>query len=342
MTVYDSRDTAHAQAKNQPPDLFGVPGESWSKYAEQVANGADYMLFHPFQDLTNSVSILAGLITGNGKATHDALGRLLDWAGNNQTGALKGWVQKQLQGVYQEIFKLQVYLIKLIALEVGDLRKWVVAQLALEAKRRIEGDKREHKFTLEQIHSLHALIEHEAASAYRAGFSDRLGVASRIVDYLANHNGIVGPIVRDLTSGILDLLSVDDPVARLAVGFILRHFISKLGVDRLAGDAVSELLAPLLGQPRPRNLPDVIRDVSARLGALEGQQEQFWTHGGSEVEQAGSEWATITSPLVDAAIVAWLGEALVDPEAWARQITDVIEPVMTAAKDAAVTLIKDA
>lgn len=328
---------AHA---SHPP--AGSQQNGFMHWLDQVSQATDYMWTHPISDLSEGLSLFAGLVTGNGKAAQAAANRLIGWQSQNQTGALKRWTQGQIAALEHQVVEAQAFTIHLVHVAVDALFRQLTGMLEAEADSRIRGDKREHRYTAQQIRALHSAIEHEAASAYRAGFSGRLGVASRLADYLINHNGLVSAITRDLISGILDLASVDDPIARLAVGFLLKHVIQRLGVDKLAGSALSELLAPLLGNPRPRNLPEVIRDVSGRLGALEGQQAQFWAHGGSDVEQAGQQWAAITHPLIDAALLAWLGEAVIDPERWARQLSGAVNGPMNAAATEMHKLIKDA
>ena len=135
------------------------------------------------------------------------------------------------------------------------------------------------------------------------------------------------PELRDMVGvaikAILDLVSVDDPLARIALGFVIRDLIDKLGVDKLVGNLIQDLLAPILGEPKPRNLHAVIADMGQRLVAAESFEETFTADGGSEVEQAGRLWRDITQPAAAAAIVAFTATAIVNPDGWAKTITAI-------------------
>lgn len=342
VTVFTSRDRTAAQAAAEQQMSGSSSGETPLKLIGQISQASDWILTHPIESITNTLSGFAALVTGNGDALHNALGRLIGWTGTNQTGALKSWVQKQLAGVYQSIFSQQQYTLSLIRLTVKELTQRIHFLVSREARRRMHADRRQHAFTVREIRALNSRINHEAASAYRAGFSGRLAGIARILDYLGAHNDVSSRLIRDAVSGVLDLASVDDPLARIALSFLLKHVIDKLGIDRLAGDAARQLLAPLTGSPRPSGLSGVIRDLSDRLGAAESFAETFWTHGGSDVEQAGQQWSALLAPGTDIALLAWLGQAYADPSAWARELLDVTEPVMSAAADVMHTLIKEA
>lgn len=168
--------------------------------------------------------------------------------------------------------------------------------------------------------ALHQLIEREAASGYRLGYSQRIDTLTKLLDYTATRNPLVRDLVNSLGTGVIDLIGVDDPIARYILAKLASQLTGKLGVDHLAGEAVQGLLGPLLGQPRPNDLHDVVADITARLGSLESWQAQFFADGGSEVEQAGELWQTITSPLVSVAMIAFFTGAVIDPTGWANDI----------------------
>lgn len=316
-------------------------GNAFMRYLDSVSQATDYMLTHPISDMANALSAFAGLVTGNGNATRDAVSRMMGWAISNPIASLKTWVIKQVAALAQQIQRNYDFLIKLIF--KSNETTWAHFTKADKSERyhRILGDKRAEIYALRHVRALHSLIEREAAGAYRAGYQGRIGDISKVAEYLAEHNPIVKRLVADLISGALDLASVDDPIARLALSFAAKHIIERLGVDKIAGRALSDLLAPLLGDPRPHSLPAVITDISARLGALEGQQAQFWTDGGAEVEQAGEQWSAITSPLVDAALIGWMAQAVTDPQRWARELSGAVEPVLNGAHDLMTKLLRE-
>lgn len=342
MTAKTATDSAAKKARQEQQAKGSNGNTGLLGYIDDVSHAADWIITHPFSSVINTLSAFAAAVTGNHAAFIKADGRLIGWAQANPISALKQWARNQLNALQAQLFKLQVFLLHYIYVSEQRILKLALSAVAHERSRRIAEIKRAEKLARREVAALHSAIEHEAASAYRAGFDGRLSDISRIVEYLAAHNSVTSRLVRDLAAGVLDLASVDDPLARLALGFLLRQLVDRLGVDRLAGAALSDLLSPLLGSPRPNSLPGVIRDVSDRLGALEAQQATFWEHGGSDVEQAGSLWAGITSPLADAAVLAWLAEGVADPVAWADQIADVFNPLLTGVKDVIVAGIREA
>lgn len=341
MSVFTAKARARKLARQQQQSGGSSQPGGFLGWLEQTSKATDYLLTHPISDLANSLSVFAALVTGNGQALHSAAARLIGWVQSNPIASLKTWVIKQLAGLQTQIVRLQAFTIRLVHISEDALFAQLSRMIAHERNRRIADVKSAERKARREVNALHSIIEHEAASAYRAGFDNRLSDISRIVDYLAAHNSITSRLVKDLASGVLDLAAVDDPLARLALSFLLRQLVDRLGIDRLAGAALSELLRPLLGQPRPNTLPSVIRDVSDRLGALEGQQASFWEHGGSDIEQAGQLWAGITAPLADAAVLAWLAEGVVNPVAWADQISDVLGPLLTGAEKAITAGIRE-
>lgn len=332
-----ARDQAKQQQASQPPPHdTGI-----MHYIDMVSQASDYILTHPVSDLANGLSLLAGLVTGNGKASQDALIRMGGWTQSQPVAALKAWTVRQLSSVSRETFLLQAHLTGLI----GATRRQVEAELARamahERRRREAGDRAAERQARREVTALHHLIEREAAGAYRQGHAGRIAVITRLADYLAAHNSEVSGLLARLTGIVLDLAAVDDPAVRVLAGFLIRHVITRLGLDKVTARATADLLAPVLGNPHPRTLAAVIGDISARLGAIEAQEAQFWADGGAEVEQAGRQWSAITSPVVDIAIVAWLAQAATHPQAWARELSGAVEPVMTGAKDAMSAILRE-
>ena len=167
-----------------------------------------------------------------------------------------------------------------------------------------------------------ATVQTEAASGYKAGNRQRVSAITRITDDLASRN----PVLRDLLSrtvtALLDLLAIDDPLLRLALSVLLKQVISRLGVDRVAGDLLASLIGPLAAGRDPRNLHDVADDLAARVSALEGAWARYMADGGPELDQAGRQWKELASWEMDAALLAFFGLAVADPGAWARDVAD--------------------
>lgn len=184
--------------------------------------------------------------------------------------------------------------------------------------------------------ALHQAIEAEAASGYGGGLHGRLSVVATLLDDLATRNPFIKGLIGDLVRAVLDLVGIENPVARLALSLLLKEVVGKLGVDKVAGDLVNDLVGAITGENHPKTLHDVIAAIDKRLGALEAQWAKFMQHGGPEVEQAGDDWKDITSVLVDSAILATFGLSVADPRAWATGMNDTLG-VVTADTIRAVT-----
>jgi hypothetical protein len=305
-----------------------------------LASGFDYALSHPFSTVINDLRGMVGILTGNGAAVNASANRVMGWVQSTPIASLKAWVLRQLAKLRAELNADMLAMIKLYFLLNKVLTNYINRLVRSETHYRKLGDLAAEKYARNQVNALHHLIERESASAYRGQSGGRIELITRVTDLIANRNPVVRRLAGLLIGGALDLLSVDNPLARIALGFVMRHFIDRLGVDKVAGSFVSGLLDPLLGNPRPRDLPGVIRDVSSRLGALESQWGQFYANGGAEIEQAGHQWAAITGPVGDIALIAWLGQAALDPVAWARELSGAVEPVLTGAADAMHALLR--
>lgn len=189
---------------------------------------------------------------------------------------------------------------------------------------------------------LHQTIEREAASAYQVQRDDRTSTIVRLLEFAVTRNPELRDIVGVAVKAILDLASIDDPIARLALGFVIRDLIDKLGVDALVGRLVDDLLAPILGEPKPRNLHAVVLDMGKRLVAAESFEATFTEDGGSEVEQAGRLWRDITQPAAAAGIVAFTAAAIADPNGWAKVINETVGRAGNDLIEATAKLIKGA
>lgn len=212
------------------------------------------------------------------------------------------------------------YLVRLI---------YVVATYVLQsALRAVTRERRERQRAIHHAESLaemrlramHGTIEREAASGYRLHRNQRVSIITRLLDYAITRNPALKDIVSAIVSGLLDLLAVDDPPVRFLLGFLITKVIDRLGIDKASGVLAGDLLKPILGTPEPKNLHDVIADISQRLAASDDQWAQFMENGGSQVEQAGRDWRDITGVVGNVAIVAFTAQAVADPNGWAKEI----------------------
>lgn len=189
---------------------------------------------------------------------------------------------------------------------------------------------------------LHQTIEREAASAYQVQRDARVSTIVRLLEFAVTRNPELRVIISDAITALLDLLAIDNPIARLALGFVVHDLIDKLGVDRLVGQLVSDLLRPILGAPKPRNLHAVVLDMGQRLVAAEAFSATFTEDGGAQVEQAGKLWRDITQPAIAASIVGFTALGVIDPDGWAKVLTETVGRLGNDLVDGTAKLIKGA
>ena len=211
-----------------------------------------------------------------------------------------------------------------------------------ERDQRIKGDQLEHAAMLKEVAAALATVQRQAITGYDATRHERLGVVGKILDELATHDPLVQQIVKDMVTAVFDLETIDNPILRFTIGKLLNSLIAKLSVDKVIGDLISRLLGSLTGHGRPQGLSDVTRDIGQRLNALEDQWADFMHHGGADVEQAGDQWAALTTLGFDAALLAFLGLAVADPQAWATGVHDAVSVPAHATMSAVRALVKRA
>jgi hypothetical protein len=219
--------------------------------------------------------------------------------------------------------------------QLGQLRSELVAQILAvrlfaallfhnEQQARIKDVLAARKYALDLTTQLHQRIEHEAASGYAAGKGNRAGPLAAIVADLHVRGLISAAVNTLLVRAISILVSTGDPALEAVVTRVIGAVIKKSGLGSDLGNYLYGLIIPGQGGPDPKDLPSVVSDVSHRLGAIEDWITGFMLDGGPEVRQAGREWKTLTSLTVDAALLAFVGQAVVAPEAWAREVADTV------------------
>lgn len=254
----------------------------------------------------------------------DVFAKLIAWL---ETGVLKQIQQRlvfvlQLAEAYTDVRVRRLR--QLLAAAVNDLLAYVNLKVKDEAYHRSQADLRLDREIKTRIKWLHQAIEREAVSAYRGAQDARLGTIGRVGDLIINQNPIIRPLVRRVVAIVIDLAEVDNPVLRIAAGFLLRHIIDHLGIDRIAGHLLDDLVGSITGHKKPQGLAEVIADLAARCQASEDQWARFMANGGSDVEQAGAEWQSIAHYTTDALILAFFGAAVVTPHAWARDVSGTL------------------
>ncbi len=305
-----------------------------------VASGVGHLLTGAIASLGRAILNHLQNIVAAFQEEIDAMGRIIFWWERMLWHTIQGWISRKIAAVRAYVKRETAYLIRLIYVSTRTVLALAYAAVAHERKERKDAVGRAEARARREIAALHGVIEREAASAYRADRSDRASLIIRLLDFAVLRNPAVRTLVKDIATGILDLLEIDDPILRILLGFLIKHVIDKLGVDKGVGVLVQDLLGPLLGKKKPQGLHDVILDLSQRMLASEKQWAQFFEDGGSQVEQAGKEWRNITSVVGTVAISVFVVQAVVAPEQWAREVNAVIGRPANDVAASAATLFK--
>lgn len=188
--------------------------------------------------------------------------------------------------------------------------------------------------------ALHQAIENEAATGYRSGRGDRSSPLKALAQDL-HVRGLIDTVVTDLLIQAADVLvNTADPVLSKVVDQVIGVVIKKSGIGKDLGDYLYGLIVPGAGGPDPKDLPGVTADVSSRLSKIEDWISAFMLAGGPEVEDAGRQWKTAGSIAVDVALLAFVAQAVTEPEAWAREVADTVGVVANGALSGIVDLIE--
>ena len=175
---------------------------------------------------------------------------------------------------------------------------------------------------------LHQTIEAEAVAGYKAG----QGIRTTLLEQLAQDlhvRGILDKVATDLlVKAISVVVTVDDPVLAAAANRIIGLIIKKSGIGADLGDLIDRLINPGAGGPAPKDLTGVIADITHRIGQIEDWISRFMLDGGPELEDAGKQMKTMNSLVVDAGLLAFFTQAVVAPEAWAKEMTDTVGTVV--------------
>lgn len=318
-----------------------VVGGIWH-WINGIANGVGHLIGGPI------VSALRAILAAIEEAIdlwQKALGayfRIITWYDRFLWHTVVGWLSRLRAQTRSQLMAQVKRLIRLIYVTTNTVLMLAYSAVRKERAERIRAIARAEAALKRDIKAMHQTIEREAASGYRVGQQDRLNLIVRLLDFAVIRNPELKHIVGDIASGVLDLLSVDDPLVRLVLGFLIKQVIDRLGIDKALGTLINDLLAPILGKPKPQGVHDVVMDLSDRMIASEGQWAQFFEDGGSQVEQAGREWRDITSVAGSLAIVAFTATAIHDPQGWAAAVADTVGAAANDVAIAAVNLFEGA
>lgn len=345
MSILDSirakaiaaRQLAASKSASPTQKQGGITG-----WINSIENGLKHFLSVNFKDWVHGLFVWQILEYNVGRLMVDTFKRIIADVFN----ALKNWVMRIVWQLYDKLrSQIAANYRKLATMIMRALyvaKAYAFALVARERRLRIAADIRLDHEIKTRIKWLHQQIEREISSAYRAQRGQQNAVITRLLDLVINLNPVLRPLVSDLITGILDLASVDDPLARIALGFLLRQVVDRLGLDKPIGDLLRGLLASVLGQGKPTDAHAVIADMCSRLAAGENQWAQFYDEGGSEVEQAGSQWQGITNWATDAALLGLFGVMTLEPAAFAQDTTNAMAVVVHDTINAVQALLKGA
>lgn len=171
---------------------------------------------------------------------------------------------------------------------------------------------------------LHQAIEQEAVAGYKAG----QGVRTTLVQQLAqdlNVRGLLDTVTTRLLVGAIDaVMTIEDPALSAVANRIITTIIKKTGLGPALADLISKLITPGAGGAAPKDLTGVVADITHRLGVIEDWISAFMLDGGPEIEDAGKQWKTINSLVVDAALLAFFTQAVASPDVWATEVSDTV------------------
>lgn len=301
----------------------GGGGGFWG-WINGVASSIGHFLSGPLARFTRVVRLAFGVVTDLYADYYQALWRALTWYDRTLINWLRKLIMWRIRQEASARRDSDARLIRLIYVTTATVLQLALAAVRRERIARQRAVGQAEARARQEVRYLHQLIEREAASAYRTGYPGRADLIARLLDLAVNRDPVVKDAVGLITRGLLDFVAIDDPPARWVIGFLLNDVISHLGVDKAIGALAGDLLAPLIGEPKPRNLHDVIGDITARLGKIEAWQAEFMAEGGPQVEQAGRDWRDITSLVGDASVLAFAATAVADPAGWAATINDTL------------------
>lgn len=310
------------------------------RFTGQVLTGLRYVFTHPVTSILNAIAVFSAWLSGNVVALRNALNRLVPWYDVHKLNPLRAQVViwfAQLRARIAYLFALAYLFINLRYHQALAYARMLVNA---EHKAMLKAFAAAEAYTRQLVTALHKTVESEASKGYSSTLRDRTTAINRIVDLIASRNPALRGAVREIIRIVLDLLAVDDPLARLAAGFLIREVINRLGIDKAIGSLLADITGPLLDDPKPDNLRDVIKNIGLRLDALESQQAAFMEDGGPQILQAGKEWKGITGYVTDAAMLAFFASAVAAPQAWAADVSAVMGPAVREATAAVAAFLE--
>jgi hypothetical protein len=220
--------------------------------------------------------------------------------------------------------------------------KYTLNMVTQERGARIKDVLAARAYSVKLVKACLATVQQEAADGYNSETKQRQSVIVKIADDLITRNPAVKTAVADMIKLMLDAAEIDDPLIRVALNLALGKVIDSLGIDKVAGSLMGDLIDSLTGSGPPKTLESVAANIAARITALEDNWADFMVNGGPEVEQAGESWKKWASIIGDAAIVGFFGAAVADPTTWAAGVNDTAGALVNGTVSGIADLIRKA
>jgi hypothetical protein len=328
--------------------VFGLPGDVGHALSEiwKFIGSVHALLDNLFsvinrQFLTKDLTLSQVILTALGDIL-DVLERIKNWIWAHQVNPvrkhlidrinrLQRWTARRL--LAERIFALRLYFLSVA---------YAFKLVSGERKARIADVKAARAYSLKLTKAALATVQREAVDGYSADRSKRESLIAKLADEIANRNPAIRALVGDMVKLLLDAIEIDNPIARLALGVVLKKVIDSLGIDKVAGNLLGRLIDGIAGHGKPHTLQEVVADIALRLGYLEQQQAEFMEHGGPELEQAGDQWKKYGSLAADVALIGFFGQAVVNPAAWAAEVSNTAGVVVGDTVDAIASLLAKA
>lgn len=276
------------------------------------------------------------------RALRDAVNRLAWWVWANMILPVRADLQIQIFLVRAQLLVRIQNLTTLVWILYQLDRAYTVALVDREQQQRIADIKSARAYSKALTDQLHQTIEGEAVSGYKQGQGLRTTVLQQLADDL-HVRGILDSVSTTLLTKAIDaLVTVEDPVLAAAANRIIGLIVKKSGIGADLGDLIDRLINPGAGGATPKNLTGVIADITHRISQIEDWIARFELDGGPELHDAGRQMKTINSLLVDGALLAFFAQAVVAPEAWAREVNDTMGAVVNDTASGIMRLINHA
>lgn len=328
--------------------LFGLGGavaealQNLWHLAATIFKFAVYLATHPMLAIAKIMALIFGIADGIDRDIVAVLRRIRWWIWVHFIKPTRIWTLKHIRALRRWTAYRFVQAYKLMFALYRAARKYALHLVKMEAHRRRQGDINERHLMIKRVTALHQAIEKEAASGYNAGLQGRMSLIARLLEYAGARNPVIRGLVTKVIAGLLEILGVESWAGRTILTFLLRDIVTKLGLDKPIGALADDLLAPIIGTPRPKDLNGVVRDLSDRISKLENMWATFMQDGGPEILQAGEEWKGITGLVADAALLAFTAQLVTAPQAWASEVDAVLGAPVNAAMQGIADLVRKA